>query len=266
MRALLTRLLGAEPAGQGTSRPHPRLRWQRDPPLLCAVGDVHGRLDLLRAMEARIEEIAVARGQPVVVVYLGDLIDRGPHSAQVIDHLLASPPQGFDRLSLLGNHEAAMLDFLAKPSAEAPWLSFGGLETLLSYGMSRRVLAAALGDRRALASLVRAHVPEEHVRFLSQLPMSIETPTAILVHAGLRPGITPAEQTDADMLWYRDDFRGDYSGFGRLVVHGHTIFDEPFVSPSRVGLDTGAYASGRLTAIVLEPGAEPQLLTVTTGA
>jgi len=263
MASLIDRLLSL---GRPAERPPATARAaslvsDTQPAAIYAIGDVHGCLDLLQALEREI--VADARGIEGErwIVMIGDVVDRGASSAHTIDHLLAPPPEGFRRLCLMGNHEAMMLGFLARPRAKSPWLDYGGRETLLSYGIPHdRLMHGHLNDRLA-RQLVEAYVPSEHLDFLASLPLMIETPESILVHAGLRPGISVANQAEADLIGYRDDFSADFAEFGKTVVHGHMIRDTPLVTPGRIAIDTGAYASGRLTAVRLMPGAAPQLLS-----
>src|SRR5690606_5309249 len=146
-------------------------------------------------LEAQI--VADAEGAPgdKLIVMLGDLIDRGPASAQVMDHMLARPPAGFERICLLGNHEAMMLAFIRDPRRGAVWLENGGRETLLSYGLPSDTLLRGVAPR-VLDNLIHSHVPPEHIEFLEGLPVLLDTPEAIFVHAGLRPGVRLAAQHD----------------------------------------------------------------------
>lgn len=258
---VVRRLLGmfAPRDNTATDRP-PRLTRDVSPARIYAIGDVHGCLDLLKRIEAQI--VADAEGEPgdKLIVMVGDLVDRGPASAQVIDHLLAPPPAGFERICLRGNHEDMMLAFIRDPRRGAVWLDNGGRETLLSYGLPAETLLRGVA-RRVLENLINSHVPAEHIEFLEALPVLLDTPDAIFVHAGLRPGIKLAAQSDEDLIWFRDRYESDYSEFGRPVVHGHTPRTEALVTPHRIAIDTGAYLNGRLTAVRLMPGVEPVLLS-----
>jgi len=256
----LLELFGAPKTGAREAAP--RLKRDHQPERIYAIGDVHGCLDLLQRLEAKI--VADAEGMPgdKLIVMLGDLVDRGPASAQVIDHMLARPPAGFERVCLLGNHESMMLAFFRDPRRGAIWLENGGRETLLSYGLPSDTLLRGVAPR-VLDNLIRSHVPPEHIEFLEHLPVLLETPEAIFVHAGLRPGVKPAAQADDDLIWFRDNYESDYAEFGRPVVHGHMPRTEPLLSPYRIAIDTGAYANGRLTAVRIEPAAAPVLFSVT---
>jgi serine/threonine protein phosphatase 1 len=245
--------------------PAPRLRVTEQPGLIYAVGDIHGRLDRLLELEARIAADAAAipaQGERWLVT-LGDAIDRGPSSAQVIDHLRTAAPAGLRRINLMGNHEAMMRDFLARPRARAGWLEQGGTETLASYGVPADMLRRL--DNRTAQQIAASYIPVEHLDYLNALPVLLDTPAALFAHAGLRPGVGVAHQSDDDLLWYRDQFAADYAEFGRPVVHGHTMRDTPLVTPWRIAIDTAAVRSGRLTAVRIATGQPPKLFS-TAGA
>ncbi len=218
---------------------------------IYAIGDVHGRVDLLTAMFARID--ASIRDYPtkhILHVLVGDYIDRGPHSREVVDALVARKRQ-HDMVYLKGNHESYALRFLSDPTVLTEWTSAGGISTLLSYGVMpttrdepRRPDEVALAFEQAL--------PESHLRFLQDLDLSFTCGSYFFAHAGVRPGIPVHEQREQDLLWIRDDFLLHEEDFGKIVVHGHTPALEPDVRPNRINIDTGAYATGRLTCLVLQ--------------
>lgn len=242
----LLRREGSAPVAGGE-----RLRAAERPALIYAIGDVHGCLAPLKALEARIiADAAVAPGEKWIVM-LGDYVDRGPQSAQVLDHLTAPPPKGFRRICLRGNHEEAMLAALKDADALDYWLGFGSEATLASYGVSATQIAALAGRGRASTKLqlLQAYIPDEHVEFLRRLPVMLSVPGYVFVHAGLRPGVALDRQRDRDLLWIRGEFLDADHDFGAVVVHGHTPEDEPFLSARRVGIDTACFASGRLTAV-----------------
>ncbi len=224
-----------------------------------AVGDIHGRLDLLDDLLRRIEEDA--RQYPADVartlIFLGDYIDRGPASRGVVDRLLAGsigegPIAGLTTIRLMGNHEEAMLSFLDGISDGLDWLTFGGLETLLSYGVPLRTLPSNGAQVIELRQALAAAVPRTHLDFFRRCTFRHEIGDYVFVHAGVRPGISLEKQTPGDMMWIRDDFlRSRIPLPGRVVVHGHTIVDEPQDRTHRINLDTGAFVSGRLTCLVL---------------
>lgn len=228
-----------------------RLSAAERPPLIYAVGDVHGCLGPLKALEAKI--IADAADEPGEkwLVMLGDYVDRGPQSAQVLDHLIAPPPVGFKRICLRGNHEEAMLAALEDGEGLENWIGWGIEATLASYGMSASQISMLGRSGRASSKLqvLQAYIPDEHVDFLRRLPVMLSVPGYVFVHAGLRPGLALDQQRDRDLLWIRGEFLDADHDFGSVVVHGHTPEDEPFLSPRRIGIDTGCYASGRLTAV-----------------
>jgi serine/threonine protein phosphatase 1 len=173
---------------------------------------------------------------------------------------MTAPPEGFERICLMGNHEAMMLQFLADPSPDSMWLSQGGMQTLMSYGVSETMLQGA--GRRALRQMIEAYVPTEHLVFLRNMPVLLETPEHLFVHAGIDRTVAISEQPDDILLWYRDDLVETYDGLGRQVVHGHTFTPEPLLSPFRVAIDTGAYHTGTLTAAAFSPGKVPRIINV----
>ena len=218
---------------------------------LYAIGDVHGRLDLVRELLARIEEDGRARGRVrPTLVFLGDLIDRGPDSAGVIDLMINRVPWA-NLLCLRGNHEAAMLDALAGDRRAARmWIEQGGLEALASWGVPLTLLHEA--DIEAIIDAARAIVPEAHRRWIARLPISYRIGDYLFVHAGVRPGIPLERQLARDTIWIREPFLHSRLRHGAYVIHGHSISEEVEQHPNRTGIDTGAYASGRLSAIGLE--------------
>jgi serine/threonine protein phosphatase 1 len=216
-----------------------------------AVGDIHGRLDLMLPLLAHIRADSVSR-RPLDthVVMLGDLVDRGPYSAETVEFMISMRPAFATFHCLMGNHEEAMIRAMdaAADRTENQWLKFGGYETLASYG----VPVAMLGEELPPAEVIRNYIPERHRLFLEQLPDSLRFGDYLFVHAGVRPGLPLNVQDPSDMRWIRDEFL-DYRGdLGAFVVHGHTITNEPSVQVNRVGIDTGAYRSGTLTALGLE--------------
>ncbi len=236
-----------------------------DRTIAYAIGDVHGCLDLLLAIEREI--IADASSLPdfaKVIVLIGDVIDRGPSSADVIDHLIDPPPAGFSRIVLAGNHEEAMLSFLADPTPDALWLAVGGIETLRSYGV--KVDRAPLGRREArrLAMAATAAIPEEHLEFLRALPVAVVWGRFLFVHAGLRPGIPFDRQSDRDLQEVRGVFTESAADHGYLVVHGHTPNAAATLHANRVALDVASYATGRIAAARIGEG-RIEFLTATAG-
>lgn len=237
--------------------PAGRLRVAEQPEAIYAIGDIHGCLDLLLALEAEIAADAAGGAGDRWLVTLGDAVDRGPSSAQVIDHLCGPAPAGLRRINLMGNHEAMMRDFLLRPRVTSGWLEQGGTETLASYGVPAGMLARL--DNRIARQIVASYIPAEHVDYLDALPVLLDTPAALFVHAGLRPGVGLAQQREDDLLWYRDDFAADFAEFGRPVVHGHSMRELPLLTPGRIAIDTAAVLSGRLTAVRIVAGQPPKL-------
>ncbi len=212
-----------------------------------AIGDIHGRLDLLQGLERRILQDAGPSATPLLVC-LGDMIDRGPESYGVIEHLSAPPAAGLKRQCLMGNHEAMMLDFLRAPKAGAAWLACGGLETLGSYGAQESEVRAALARPRAMGYLLERILPAKHLDFLRALPHVALLPRFMLAHAGGHPARPPARQKRQDLLWGNPALFTTPPRFGKDIVHGHFVVDTPRHAAGRVAVDTGAYAGGQLTA------------------
>ena len=233
------------------------------PAVIYAIGDIHGCLVELRELESRIVEDAAAIEGEKWLVYLGDFVDRGPDSLGVLDHLTARPPRGFRRVCLAGNHEVMMLAFLDNPDRQSDWPQFGGQETLTSYGINAPdFLASPLRQRRAILD---SHVPPEHVEFLSDLALTLSVPGVVFVHAGLRPDVPLDRQGEHDLLWIRDEFFNAPPVPGRLVVHGHTPANQAVIVPGRICVDTGAFATGRLTAVRLALNEQPRIIEYARG-
>ncbi len=215
------------------------------------IGDIHGRFDLLQELHGRIRTDGEAFDGDCTVVYLGDYIDRGLHSREVIDELLRRPMGGFESVCLLGNHEQTLLDFLRHPRAAGGWLTWGGRETLMSYGVplaSYRVPEHIEEIRDDLHS----RLPPDHLKFIRGMPLMHVAGDYLFVHAGIRPGVPLQEQSDEDLLWIRHDFTEDRQRHEHVVVHGHSISEEVTFRANRIGIDTGAYHTGVLTCLVLE--------------
>jgi serine/threonine protein phosphatase 1 len=215
-----------------------------------AVGDVHGRLDLLKRMLERIEQDASSAGaRNPLVVLLGDYVDRGPDSAGVIEFLRSQAPENFELRFLKGNHEAAMLAFLEDPIAHRGWLAHGGLETMASYGVRPLPPMMASDDViGAAARRLRLALPGEHLDFLERLERYVVAGDYAFVHAGVDCGRPLDEQSDEELFWARKRFLADRRRFSHVVVHGHTPVEAPYCDDRRICIDTGAYATGRLTA------------------
>lgn len=221
---------------------------------LCvyAVGDVHGEFRLLERLLAAIgaDPLRPAGTEPLVV-FLGDYIDRGPDSRGVLDLLSAGPLSGAACRFLLGNHEAALLDFLGNPAGGTDWLSHGGTETLGSYGLRASVGTANPARCRALRDQLAERLPDAHLRFLKALePLAVLGDYAF-VHAGIHPGRPLDRQHPDDLIWIREPFLSSDRRHEKVIVHGHTIVREPELRHNRIGVDTGAYATGVLSALAL---------------
>lgn len=230
-------------------------RPSRVPRGVCAyaIGDLHGRADLLRRMHRLIRDDAalLPPGTERVVVYLGDYLDRGYESREVLERLIHEPLLGFHTVHLVGNHDAWMLGFLEDEAVGAAWLKHGGETTLASYGVHADPLAETPGRLKAVQGELRRQVPAGHLDFLESLDLYYELGDYLFVHAGVRPGVALAEQRPEDLLWIREPFLGAEDDFGKIVVHGHTVQVEPVVRPNRIGVDTGACWTDRLTCLVL---------------
>ncbi|HVK80961.1 MAG TPA: metallophosphoesterase, partial [Verrucomicrobiae bacterium] len=207
---------------------------------------------MLNDLEARAER-EVREGGPPILVFLGDYVDRGPASARVLDLLISGRPHTYERRYLRGNHEQAMLAFMEEPNNNRGWLIHGGVETLKSYGVAPpSPMHATDQECEAAAAALKAAFPPEHRAFLEGLERYAEYGGYAFVHAGVAPGRKLAKQRDNDIYWIRDRFLKSRRRFSHRVVHGHTPEAEPFADERRVGVDTGAYATGVLTAARLE--------------
>ena len=227
--------------------------------LAYGVGDVHGRLDLLERLLTQIhEDIARRPRRKILMVFVGDLIDRGPSSAQVVERLRTYRHPGVQTVFLLGNHEEVLLRILhGEADLIAKWCSFGGAECLRSYGVDSGKLVG-LPDAEAL-EIIRRAIPKEHVEFIEGFDDSCRFGDYLFVHAGIRPGVEFDQQRQTDLRWIREAFLFDETDHGFVVVHGHTIRPDVDMRPNRIGIDTGAYRTGVLTALAIE-GANHWLL------
>jgi serine/threonine protein phosphatase 1 len=216
------------------------------------VGDIHGRLDLLEDLLAKIHaELQHRPARKTLLVFVGDLIDRGPSSAQVLERLRTYRRQGIQTIFLLGNHEEVLLRIIRGDSELiTKWRWFGGSECLQSYGVDPAEIARLSGDDAL--SIVRGAIPREHVEFLETFADSCRFGDYLFVHAGIRPGIQLELQSQSDLRWIREPFLLDDSDHGFVVVHGHTIREEAEELPYRMGIDTGAFRTGVLTALGIE--------------
>jgi len=223
--------------------------------LVYAVGDVHGHLDALEPLILTLAEDALA-SQPAerpMLIFVGDYVDRGPASAGVVERILGLMREtAFEVRTLKGNHEEALLQFLEEPSFGATWADFGGNTTLASYGVQppaqRTDTEAWIKASEALAEAL----PAEHLEFYRNLELMIEVGDYAFVHAGVRPGVPLSRQSEKDLIWIRQEFLTAPGRFEKIIVHGHTPMEEPQVLPARIGIDTGVYATGVLTAVRLD--------------
>jgi serine/threonine protein phosphatase 1 len=221
---------------------------------LYTIGDIHGCAALLDRLHARIEADAASYVGEKRIIYLGDYVDRGPDSRGVIDRLIGSVPKGFSARYVKGNHDQALLDFLRDAEAYRTWRSYGAPETLLSYDVRPPLFDSSEKFEEARIALA-AQLPPAHLAFLRALESAVVVGDYAFVHAGIRPGTNIEDQSDQDLLWIRDEFLACTSAHEKVVVHGHTPISAPIRLHNRIGLDTGAYATGILSCAVLE-GAE----------
>lgn len=235
--------------------------------LVYAIGDIHGRVDLLTSLVRAILVDALAlrpNGRPLLVM-LGDYIDRGSDSAAVIELALQlQADEAVEVKAVRGNHEDALLSFLDDPSIGPTWIQFGGGATLASYGVAAPAQGADDEAWLEASQALARELPSAHRHFLNALPHAVVVGDYVFVHAGLRPDVPLHEQSINDLLWIRDAFFDAQGSFEKVVVHGHTPSQEPQVFSHRIGIDTGAYASGVLTALRLD-GHGQALIQVSAG-
>jgi len=217
------------------------------------IGDLHGRSDLLDKMVDEIKrDIDQNPARESLTVTLGDYVDRGPDSRGVLDRLVRNPFPT-DYIALKGNHEELFETFLTRPAIGPQWRRLGGLETLHSYKVPVTQMMVGQGFDEA-AEALRQALPEAHSTFLGGLKLSLTFGGYFLCHAGVRPGVPLESQKAEDLLWIRDEFLSSKAHFGKIVVHGHTPTQSPEVLANRINIDTGAFATGRLTCLVIEEG------------
>jgi len=237
--------------------------------LAYAVGDVHGRLDLLkRLVDAIVDDQAQAsakRADQPLLIFLGDYVDRGDNARGVIDLILQlTRASAFDVRCLKGNHEEALLAFLSDSTTGPTWAQHGGAATLLSYGVQPPADRLSLEGWEEARKAFAATLPAEHLTFFQSLELSICLGDYMFVHAGVRHGVDLAEQSEHDLLWIRRAFLDEKRPFDKMIVHGHSPVEQPYVGANRIGVDTGAYATGVLSAVRLD-GADRRFLTTAGG-
>lgn len=240
--------------------------WIRRPSPSCipgrrvfAIGDIHGCDDLLERMIAAIRDLCLDDAERPLLVFLGDYVDRGPASKGVLDRLTSL--DFCDARFLCGNHEEAMLNFLNDPEEGIAWIRYGGRATMTSYGIELPPRNSPFSQWKQAHADFRAAVPEDHMRFLWSLEDRIALGDYLFVHAGVDPKLPLDRQRPHDLRWIRDPFLTHKGRLGKVIVHGHTPEDRPYVDSRRIGLDTGAYKSGVLTALEVE-GRERHFLQV----
>lgn len=222
------------------------------------IGDVHGRLDLLQALDRLIEADIAQSGRflDCFIVHLGDFVDRGFDSRRLLDYLIQPPADGLVRVHLLGNHDLWLRDFVSVDSFDeelaASWVRFGGDSTLLSYGIKLDGKAPETERLAAARIMLLERFPPEHRTFLETLDSAFAFGDYFFCHAGIRPEVPLERQSEADLLWIREPFLSWNGECGKIVVHGHTVEEAPVVRTNRIGIDTGACWTGKLTCLVLE--------------
>jgi serine/threonine protein phosphatase 1 len=217
-----------------------------------AIGDIHGCAGLLDKLHRMIlKDMECHDDKRNVVIYLGDYVDRGPDSRAVIDMLIEDCLPGFETIFLKGNHEDSLLRFLDDPEIGPAWLAYGGDATLYSYGVRPPDWSKPGELQRAQKEFVHT-LPAAHKAFFAAMALFHVEGDYAFVHAGFRESVSMERQSPADMLWIRDEFLDSRSDFGKMVVHGHSIQETPVVRRNRIGIDTGAFATGVLTCLVLE--------------
>lgn len=234
---------------------------------IYAIADIHGRADLLiRLLHAINKDAQSCADQRRILITLGDYIDRGPNSRKVIETLVHLPLEGFEAKYLKGNHEDMFLDFLDDPIERgSSWLSNGGWATLMSYGFKVSDLPENLQNMPTIRAKLLVTMPKTHLSFFKSLKLFYQLGDYYFVHAGIRPGVPLDKQKEDDLIWIRDEFLFSDKDFGKIIVHGHSITQEPKELKNRIGLDTGAFHTGVMTCLVLS-SEERYFLQVKEGA
>lgn len=215
---------------------------------IYAIGDVHGcHGKLLEAKQKIFEDFSRYTGTALIVM-LGDYVDRGVSSKDVLEHLGRPTPLNIKQVALCGNHDDAFLRLLEEPDLLRSWYRFAGSETLKSYGIDVAYLLKH-GSNGAAERAINDAVPAHHKKLLAEMPSMLTVGDIVFVHAGIRPGIALSEQRDSDLMWIREPFLTRGPDLPLLVVHGHTPVARPFFGNGRIAIDTGAFATGRLTVL-----------------
>lgn len=218
-----------------------------------AVGDIHGRADLLQKLHKSIIEDAKTRQcQEKIIVYLGDYVDRGAFVKETIDELLRDDLKKFRREYLMGNHEQLLLNFLEDPAIFEYWFNLGGQATLLSYGVNASMSGPSIENIQGIQEELLEKIPDRHMQFYQSLKPNVQLGDYFFVHAGIKPGIALHDQEPEDIYWIRDEFLSSRDDHKLKIVHGHTVTQEVQNYSNRLCVDTGAYATGILTCAVLE--------------
>lgn len=216
-----------------------------------AVGDIHGRIDLLELLLNKIDrDIAERPCLRPVLIFLGDYVDRGLGSREVIQRLI-DRSESHETITLKGNHETFPLEFLKNPTVLGEWRKYGGLQMLMSYGLQPS-MNPDMAEQIELAQKFRVALPPAHATLLATMPHSFTLGDFFFVHAGVKPGVPLEKQTEEHLLWIKEEFLLSDDDHGKMIVHGHTPVAEPDFHPNRINIDTGAYATGKLTCLVIE--------------
>ena len=230
-------------------KPKPKLP---DGVRIYAISDIHGCAHLLKQMLRVIDaDLACSRPRYAIEVFMGDYIDRGPDTRSTLDILVERSRRG-NTVFLKGNHEAFLGDVARDPSLLDDWLRVGGVQTLMSYGVSAREPGSQQDDPIALLEGLARAMPPEHIEFLNSLRPSFTCGDFFFVHAGVRPGVPLSEQQESDLLWIREEFLQSEEHFGKYIVHGHTPVRSAELKDNRANIDTGAYATGNLTLMSIQ--------------
>jgi serine/threonine protein phosphatase 1 len=260
-------MIGSWLAGRKSPKAKPRASVPPDT-LVWTIGDIHGRLDLLRPLLSGVlEDFKHSAAERKLLIFLGDYVDRGPDSKGVIDLLCRLAESGeVEGRFLRGNHEDRMAMFLEDPGIGPSWCDYGGRDALRSYGVTAPTDRDDAVAWAAASASFNAALSERHRTFLRNLEASISVGDYFFAHAGARPGVALEQQSAYDMMWIRQSFLSDNRAFEKIVVHGHTPADDIQADHRRIGLDTGAYATGVLSAVRLEGSERAALQTAMTGS